>query len=109
MTRELHREDKLPLPTTVKKVIRTSTSSSVQLDIAVIWAVPSHRQSKREGTEVFVTGLHEIEAEIKDQRDESLRQEWDGDKQEILEVLPKEYHEVRDVFSKKASDRLPPS
>ena len=60
-------------------------------------------------TEVFVTSLHEIEAEIKDQRDENLRQEWDGDKQEIFEVFPKEYHEIRDVFLKKASDRLPPS
>jgi transposase InsO family protein len=107
MTRELHRKDTLPLPTTVKKV--APISSSVQLDIAVIGAVPFHRQSKREGTEVFVTSLHEIEAEIKDQRDQNLRQEWDDDEQEILEVLPKEYHEFRDVFSKKASDQLPPS
>jgi len=97
MTRELHREDTLPPPTTVKKVARIP--SSIQLDIAVIGAAPFHRQSKKEGTEVFVTSLHEIEAEIKDQRDENLQQEWDDDEQEILEVLPKEYHEFQSSSS----------
>lgn len=105
MNRELSSQrEELLLPVTKKQ----QPTKALCLDIAVIGAAPFHRQSRRKGTEVFVTSLQEIDTEIKSRKEATLQQQWDDDEQEVLQVLPKEYHEFRDVFSKKASDQLPP-
>ena len=55
-------------------------------------------------TETFSTSLYEIDHII----DVKSSQIQDMEIEEIKKTLPKEYHELAEVFSKKKSDELPP-
>ena len=67
------------------------------MDIKIIGAVPFIRHLKKErGVEVFSISLREINEEL----------EGREAKKEV--VIPSEYRDLADFFSKKASDTLPP-
>jgi hypothetical protein len=73
------------------------------IDIAMIGATVFRRYTKKKDAEVFVTSLAEIEQIL---REKTYKP--DDEEREILEKLLTEYHDFRYVFSKKASDTLPP-
>ena len=52
--------------------------------------------------------MHEIDKILEEKRAEERDQEDAEEEQIIQEKLPTQYHEFADVFSKKASDELPP-
>ena len=74
------------------------------VEIAMIGAAGFHRHMQKEGTEVFVTSLYEIDRVIEDQQGllDPVEEE------EIRAKLPTQYYDFVDVFSKKESDTLPP-
>lgn len=59
--------------------------------------------AKRDKAEVFTTSLHEIERAIDDLMSEEQVTDVD------LGQIPQQYREFADVFSKAASDSMPPS
>lgn len=112
---QMERSESLPQkpePHTNKKrkgrnsVARTSQSQGVgvaaAIDIALIGAAPFSRHLRKPGVEIFMTSLHEIECAIEDKSlpREFATEDWSN--------LPACYQEFKDVFSKQASDTLPP-
>jgi Reverse transcriptase (RNA-dependent DNA polymerase)/RNase H-like domain found in reverse transcriptase len=79
------------------------------VDILAIGAAPFHRLLKQKDTEAFTISLHEIDKMIEDKELEQYQKEEKEDMEEVLRKLPARYHEFVDVFSKKASDALPPN
>ena len=70
------------------------------VDIKMIGAVPFIRSLRKEGaSEVFSLSLREINEEMGGEPKEEI---------DYRKILPAEYHDLIDVFSKKASDELPP-
>jgi glutamyl-tRNA reductase len=69
----------------------------------MISAVGSHRQTKKDGSEVFLPSLEEIHRIL-----ENKRYERQSEERETKRIIPKEYHEYADVFSKQDSNTLPP-
>jgi hypothetical protein len=75
------------------------------VDIAGISAVAFHFNMYRRDNEVFTTSLYEIDRII-NEREERPAEETD---EELVErLLPTVYAGYKDVFSKAASDKLPP-
>jgi transposase InsO family protein len=85
------------------KLSQPPRGSWPMIDIAMIGATAFHRYTKKKDAEVFTTSLAEIEQIL---REKTYKP--DDEEREILEKLPTEYHDFQDVFSKKASDTLPP-
>lgn len=75
------------------------------VDIALIGAVGFHRNLQNEGSTLFSTSLYEIDRMLKE--DQAPEGE-ETDEHRVERLLPKEYAEFREVFSKAASDTLPP-
>src|SRR5438876_2073627 len=80
-------------------------------DIYCIGAVGFYRTLIKPDTESFVTSLYEIDRIIKEKEAEAIqadsaREEFDNEKL-INQKLPHQYHDLRDIFSKAASDILP--
>jgi len=62
----------------------------------------------KEGTEVFLSSLHEMDRIISE-KSKAPEMQDDADMQSLIDsVLPERYKSWRDVFSKKASDKLAP-
>lgn len=80
----------------------------VIVDIAAIGAAPFHRHLKKKGSEVFLTSLYEIDRVIEDKRNLERIKENNEEEELVRERLPTQYKEYADVFSKEASDRMPP-
>ena len=94
------------------RAIATNTSTDQKIhhpiDIALIGAAPFHRHIRRKDTEVFTASLHEIDRIIEEKRDAERQEEDLEEQQAIQEKLPEQYCEYTDVFSKSASDEMPP-
>ena len=78
------------------------------IDIAVIGATSFHRQARKKHAEIFLTSLHEIDRAIEDKRHVEQAMENAVEDDLIGKLLPKQYKEYADVFSKQASDEMPP-
>ncbi|RAK94813.1 uncharacterized protein BO80DRAFT_313923, partial [Aspergillus ibericus CBS 121593] len=74
-------------------------------EIALIRAAGFQRHLKNSETEIFITLLNAIEKALA----EKLEIPRTSEEDEIKKVLPKQYHDLVDVFSEKESDTLPPS
>jgi hypothetical protein len=82
---------------------RKCTATDKSIDICQISANAFHFIMKRSGTEFFQTSLYEIDR-ILDEADED-----DEETTALIDkLLPACHAKYRDVFSKSASDRLPP-
>jgi hypothetical protein len=57
--------------------------------------------------EFFMTSLYKIDCILEDRNLESPAEE-ETEEQMLWRIVPKEYHDLIDVFSKSASDKLPP-
>ena len=78
------------------------------IDIALIGSAPFERHMKHKETEVFTTSLYEIDRIIEDKRLEERQAEEMAEQELIRQRLPQQYEEYSDVFSKAASDEMPP-
>jgi transposase InsO family protein len=79
------------------------------IDIACIGAVGFYRNLTLPNAVPFVTSLCEIDALIRDKEAAEETNDNDLTDEELVERrLPPQYHEFKDVFSKAASDVLPP-
>jgi hypothetical protein len=74
------------------------------IDIAMIGAASFHRNLKDKSNTLFTATIYEIDRII----DEKLQAEYDESDDRVEQELPAAYTEFTDVFSKKASDQLPP-
>ena len=99
MERNLQTPEKQPREQKNRSIPKTLP----KIDIALIGAAPFYRHVKKKDTEVFAASLDEIDRII---QDKTILLE--DDEEEVLAKLPSQYHAWRDVFSKKASDTLPP-
>ena len=85
------------------------------IDICAISGVAFCSNLKRQGNEFFKTSLYEIDR-ILEERQELIKeaqktedqQPGETETQWLQRLLPKQYYEYIDVFSREASDRLPP-
>jgi transposase InsO family protein len=100
---------KTPRPgaSTIKSIIRklakpTERCTRNALDIAAIGAVGFHFNLRKKTNELFSTSLYEVDRLIEDRRNPPPPTE------EELAQVPEAYHDYMDVFSKAASDLLPP-
>jgi transposase InsO family protein len=106
MDRALNQTEESIPPKQVKRRNQDiNDKSSIRIDIALIGAAAFHLQATKKGSEAFVTSLYEIEKLIDDRKGEIDFQE---EKENILSKLPSQYHQYADVFSKIASDKMPP-
>ena len=78
------------------------------VDIALIGLAPFEWHMKCKDTEVFITSLYEIDQIIEDKQLEEQQAEEMAEQELIQQQLPQQYQEYSDVFSKAASDELPP-
>ena len=78
------------------------------VDITVIGLAPFEQHMKHKNTEVFITSLYKIDWIIKDKQLEEQQAEEMVEQGLIQQWLPQQYKEYSDVFSKAASDKLPP-
>ena len=63
---------------------------------------------KQKNSEIFITSLYEIDRIIEEKRLEEQQAEEAKEQELIQQRLPAQYKEYSDVFSKAASDELPP-
>ena len=109
MSRALLLDQETHSTSTSQKPRRKMTSQqTTQIDIAAIGAAPFQRHLKRKDTEVFITSLSEIDRVIEERRTEDRQKEDDYEQKLVQQLLPRKYQEYEDVFSKAASDELPP-
>ena len=83
----------------------SQSEATPQIDIAMIGAVGFRRHTRKKDTEIFMTHLYEIDRII----EEKTENVSDPESELITQKLPACYSDYRDVFSKSASDTLPPS
>jgi hypothetical protein len=74
------------------------------INIAMIGAAGFYRNLKDKSNTLFTVSIYEIDCII----DEKLQAEYDESDGRVEQELPTVYAEFADVFSKKASDQLPP-
>jgi Reverse transcriptase (RNA-dependent DNA polymerase)/RNase H-like domain found in reverse transcriptase/Integrase zinc binding domain/Integrase core domain/Chromo (CHRromatin Organisation MOdifier) domain/Retroviral aspartyl protease len=86
----------LPLPLGERK--------PAMIDIAIIGAAGFHRNLKDKSNTLFTATIYEIDRII----DEKLQAEYNESDDRVERELPAAYNGFADVFSKKASDQLPP-
>jgi hypothetical protein len=92
-------------PCLKKERISKKIGKILSVDIALIGGAAFHRHIRNKKSTVFVTSLSEIEKVL----EEKQRLEIDeAEEQEIKQTLPACYHMFVVVFSKKASNTLPP-
>jgi hypothetical protein len=104
MNQELQKEEKdTPVPPP-KKTPRYPQNLP-PIDIAMIGAIGFHRNLKSKENTLFSTSLYEIDRILREKQDPGTEE---TDDQLVERLLPAEYAEYKDVFSKAASDTLPP-
>ena len=86
----------LPVPILATK---TSEPKTKDIDIAIIGADAYRAACRLKGAQVFAISMKDIQY----QAEKEARAETDP-----KSVVPQEYHDFLDVFSKKDSDTLPP-
>jgi hypothetical protein len=77
------------------------------IDLAMISAPAFIRNLKDPTHEFFTTSLYEIDYILEDRNLETPAEE-ETEEQMLRRIVPKEYHDLIDVFSKSASDKLLP-
>lgn len=87
-----------------KKKEQKDPQQRKSMEIAAIGGVGFHRHIQREGTEVFVTSLAQIDRILEEIHDPERAFKAN----EIRTRIPKHYHDEVDVFSKIDSNTLPP-
>ena len=87
-------------------LIRSARRTTI--DIAIIGSAPFERHMKQKNSEIFITSLYEIDRIIEEKRLEEQQAEEAKEQELIQKRLPAQYKEYSDVFSKAASDELPP-
>jgi predicted aspartyl protease/transposase InsO family protein len=97
MERALYKPEKPTLERTEKRRLP-------EIDILAISKSAFERYAKEKTSEIFVTSVYDIEQVIQEKKHAIT----EAEEQEIRRTLPTEYHEFIDVFSKQASDTLPP-
>ncbi|KAL1979106.1 hypothetical protein VTN96DRAFT_6844 [Rasamsonia emersonii] len=103
MERELHAPETLPIP--LPKPKSDFPAALPKIDIAAIGGAAFYRHLKKKDTEIFITSLCEIDKLI-----QYKKESGDGtEEEELRKQIPACYHDYLDVFSRKASDTLPPS
>ena len=108
MSRALMGHEKSPVSMPPPKKRAPGALASLTLDIAAIGSAPFHRLTRKKKNEVFVASIQDIDRISEEKR---VREREDEDALEedlIREQLPACYKDFEDVFSKRASDRLPP-
>jgi hypothetical protein len=109
MNRELSQTDNYgyesnPNPPRVNKI---RNAKPVIVDLAIINAPAFIRNLKDPTYEFFTTSLYKIDCILEDQNLESPAEE-ETEEQMLRRIVPKAYHDLIDVFSKSALDKLPP-
>lgn len=87
---------------------RTICNPTEIVDIAMIGPAPFHRHLRKKGSEAFITSLAEIDRVIEEKQGEPTEATELEEEELVQHLLPKRYQEYADVFSKTASDQLPP-
>ena len=107
MERELKTMNPIPQNTAQRTSVKKPTDLP-PVDICCIGAVGFYRNLVQPDTVAFTTSLYEIDRIIEEK--ETLAQEEDEltDEELVERKLPHRYREFKDVFSKAASDMLPP-
>ncbi|KAF2834141.1 hypothetical protein M501DRAFT_1002226, partial [Patellaria atrata CBS 101060] len=85
--------------------------AGIYINICLVSGENYLRNAKRKHIVIGATSLHEINSLIQDRLTEDedpLDEDEDAHRAMIYEKLPKEYHHLTHVFSKSASDKLPP-
>lgn len=90
-----------------KKLKATRPRNLPVIDICALGPVGFYRSLKAPESVTFVTSLYEIDAMIQDRTLEEEPQEL-SDEELVDQKLPSQYADFKDVFSKAASDVLPP-
>ncbi|ODM16893.1 hypothetical protein SI65_07858 [Aspergillus cristatus] len=108
MSHALHDQEISGTSTNQKPQKKTTSQQAVQIDIAVIGAAPFQQHLKKKDTEVFITSLSEIDHIIEERRAEDCQREDSHEQELVQQLLSKQYQGYADVFSKAASDELPP-
>ena len=78
------------------------------VDIALIGPVGFYRNLTLPDSIPFVTSLYEIDRLLTDRITDKTDPEELTDQELVARKLPEQYHNFKDVFSKEASDTLPP-
>lgn len=78
------------------------------IDIACIGTTSFQHHICNRDTEVFLTSLHEIDQVIEKKQNNEQKQENAAEWEQIQQKLPAWYQKYADVFSKRASDEMPP-
>ena len=98
----------MTIPERPKKTRKNGPRNIRFADIALLEAGNFLRNAKRKDVVIGATSIHEIESLIEDRRDPILPNDEEALRQLVEEKLPATYKEFADVFSKAASDELPP-
>lgn len=93
-----------------RKKVRFDPKILTTIDVAFIGAEAYKRHIRSPKSECFVITLNELDQAIKDKAQMRVAgADLEDEGQLIEEKLPECYKEYRDVFSKEASDQLPPA
>lgn len=81
------------------------------VDINVVGSDAFYKLAERQGQEISVITLHELDRFIQDKHDEAETMPYDEEElyQKALSQVPGRYHHLLNQFSKAESDRLAPS
>jgi transposase InsO family protein len=95
-----------------RKTAKIQPTPLPPVDICMIGAAGFHRNVSRYGATPFVTSLYEIDRMIEQKEVEEIRADAEKESQEVRRLvakkLPQQCHGFEDVFSKEASDSIPP-
>ena len=107
---KMDEEAGLPVKSTLrKKPSGKKETTLVHVDIALLEAGNFLRNAKRKDVVIGATSIYEVDRLIQDKKGIDLLPDDEDDlKQLVSEKLPEEYADFADVFSKAASDTLPP-
>ena len=105
INKELTGGDPLPQPRPVKKT--RFPDNLPKINIAAIRKVGFYRNALKKKSTVFITSLYEINRilEEKANKRELTQEKYDT---EVNKLLPKRYYDIKNVFSKVASNELLP-
>ena len=108
MERELRMGETPQPPAMVRKLPVVVCKATRQVDVYAIGAVGFYRNLRQPGATAFTTSLYEIDSLIQTKQSAQVADEDLTDEQLLDRKLPAQYQEFRDVFSKSASNILPP-
>jgi transposase InsO family protein len=94
----------LPLPTRKER----RATQQLKINIARIGSTMFYRNLKLKDNEFFTTSIYEIDRILEEREAELEDTPFESEEAVLRRTVPKEYHDLLDVFSKKASNELPP-